>query len=272
MPEAIWIGLAAKLLATAGVVVLACLVVERSGPLFGAMIATLPVSAGPAYAFLAMEHDADFVAVSALGSLATIAATAVCVTVYALLAPRRGLAATLGGALLAWGAAVAAVRPMAVNLAACLMINAAVFAICLALSARARAIVPVVRSAGRRWDIPVRALAAMALVGAVLVIGRALGPRAAGTAAVAPVVLTSLGLLLYPRLGGAGAAAVMANTLPGLIGNAVALAALNRTAVPLGAPAAMLLALAICIGWNAGLLAVARLPRSLRLAGPQRRL
>ena len=34
------------------------LVVERAGPLVGAMVATLPITAGPAYAFLAAEHGA----------------------------------------------------------------------------------------------------------------------------------------------------------------------------------------------------------------------
>ena len=95
----------------------------------------------------------------------------------------------------------------------------------------------------------------MALVALVLVIGRLLGPRAAGLAALAPVVMTSLGILLYPRLGGAGAAAVLANTLPGMLGNSVAVAVLHLTAVPLGSTPALLLALAICVAWNGAITA-----------------
>ncbi len=48
---------------------LASMVAERSGPLIGALVATLPVSAGPVYVFLALDHDAAFIAQSALASL-----------------------------------------------------------------------------------------------------------------------------------------------------------------------------------------------------------
>ncbi|MCW3476541.1 hypothetical protein [Limobrevibacterium gyesilva] len=258
MLDPIWTGLAIRMAAAAGVVVLACLLVERTGPLAGAMIATLPVSAGPAYVFLAMEHGPAFVAASALGSLAALAATAVFVTTYTLLARRRhGLAVTLGSAFLAWGLAVAIVRPAATTLPFALALDVLVFAACYSLTRAARAAPPALRAASRHWDIPVRALAAMGLVGAVLVIGRVLGPAAAGIAALAPVVLGSLGLLLYPRLGGPGTATVLANTLPGLMGNAVAVAVLNQTAVGLGSLWSLLLALAICVVWNAGLLTIA---------------
>jgi hypothetical protein len=96
----------------------------------------------------------------------------------------------------------------------------------------------------------------MGLVAVVLALGRLFGPAAAGIAALAPVVMTSLGLLLYPRIGAAGAAAVLANSVPGIFGNALAVVALNRLAVPLGAPAALLLALGVCVAWNGMLLGV----------------
>ncbi len=51
-------ALLAKMATSAGVVVIASLVVERSGPLLGALVATLPISMGPAYLFLGMEHGA----------------------------------------------------------------------------------------------------------------------------------------------------------------------------------------------------------------------
>ncbi len=258
MTDAIWLGVLARMAATAGVVVSACMLVERSGPLLGAMIATLPISAGPAYVFLAIEHGPAFIAASAPGSLVALAATAVFVTVYARLAPRRSRAVSLAAALLGWGMAAAAVQRLASGLAGIMAIDVAVFTACFWLTRQARRELPVVRAGGRRWDIPIRAAAAMGLVGAVLLIGRVLGPRAAGIAALAPVVLGSLGLLLYPRIGGAGAARVLATTLPGLMGNAVAVATLASTPPRLGSAAALSLALAICVAWNAGLLWLGR--------------
>ena len=47
---------------TAAFVVTASIITERSGPVIGALIATLPISAGPSYVFLALDHDAAFIA------------------------------------------------------------------------------------------------------------------------------------------------------------------------------------------------------------------
>jgi hypothetical protein len=47
---------------TAAFVVTASVITERSGPVIGALVATLPISAGPSYVFLALDHDADFIA------------------------------------------------------------------------------------------------------------------------------------------------------------------------------------------------------------------
>ncbi len=103
---AFWAALLAKMLASAAIVVLASLAVERTGPLVGAMIATLPVSAGPAYVFLALDHDAGFLRDSAVASLPAIAATALFIAAYAGLARRHGVAASLTAALAIWLAAV----------------------------------------------------------------------------------------------------------------------------------------------------------------------
>ena len=44
---------------------------ERAGPLVGGLVATLPMARRPVYIFLALDHDAHFIAASALNSLAT---------------------------------------------------------------------------------------------------------------------------------------------------------------------------------------------------------
>jgi hypothetical protein len=250
------LALALKLAITAAVVVLACRMVERTGPLIGAMIATLPVSAGPAYAFLAMEHGPAFIAASALASMTALAATNVFVTLYAWRArrssrhgPLPAIAAALGG----WLAVASLPSLLAPGLPLAAAINLALFVLCSQVTRDWRRAPLGPRGRASRWDVPIRAAAAMALVALVLAIGRLLGPLAAGVAALAPVVMTSLGILLYPRLGGAGAAAVLANTLPGMLGNSVAVVALALTAVPLGSTVALLLALLICVAWNGGI-------------------
>ena len=54
---------------TAGIVVAASVVVERSGPFIGALIAALPTAGGAALIILAFEHPPAFIAASVVGSM-----------------------------------------------------------------------------------------------------------------------------------------------------------------------------------------------------------
>src|SRR5438105_14343714 len=81
--------LALRMAITAAFVTTASIVTERSGPVIGALIATLPISAGPSYLFLALDHDASFIADSALASLPVNAATLCLGATYVMLAPRH---------------------------------------------------------------------------------------------------------------------------------------------------------------------------------------
>jgi hypothetical protein len=72
-----WLALATKMAVTAAFVVVATATAERAGAFIGALVATLPIAAGPAYLFLALEHNAAFIAAAALASLAINAVTAV---------------------------------------------------------------------------------------------------------------------------------------------------------------------------------------------------
>lgn len=249
LDTAFLLALALKMVITAGFVVLASLTAERVGPLVAAMVATLPIAAGPAYVFLALEHDGPFIAESALSSLVTNAVTAVYALVYAALAQRSGPWLSVGGALGVWGAAWLALRGIDWTLARGLLLTALVFPPCLVLASRFRN--APMRAPARRWfDLPLRATAVALLVSLVVVTSHTLGPALTGMLAVFPVVLTSLMVILHPRAGGRGAAAVIANAVSGLLGFGLALVALSVAAVPLGAPAAMALALAISLGWN----------------------
>ena len=97
-----WLSLALKMAVTAGFVIAAAMVAERAGAAIGAIVATLPVSAGPAYVFVALDHDAAFISASAIGSIAAHAATAVFSMVYIVLARRTGVAVSVGGAVAVW--------------------------------------------------------------------------------------------------------------------------------------------------------------------------
>ena len=71
-----WYGLALKIAMTVSIVVAASIIVERSGPFIGALIAALPTAGGAALIILAMEHPPEFIAQSVIGSLVANAACA----------------------------------------------------------------------------------------------------------------------------------------------------------------------------------------------------
>src|SRR5438270_7884060 len=87
---------------TAAFVVSASVITERSGPVIGALVATLPISAGPSYVFLALDHDAAFVAEGALASLPINAATIFFGLTYVVLAHRQNALVSFAGAAAVW--------------------------------------------------------------------------------------------------------------------------------------------------------------------------
>jgi hypothetical protein len=88
------------------------------------------------------------------------------------------------------------------------------------------------------------------LVGVVVTFSFQLGASLSGFLAVFPVVLTSIALVMHPRVGGKAAAAVLANAPLGLVGFGFACAVLHFAAEPLGNPIALALALATSLAWS----------------------
>ncbi len=244
-----WLSLALKLVLTAGIVVSASVVVERAGPLIGALVVTLPVTVWPAYVFLSLDHDAGYVAASALAGLAVNAVSAVFMLVYLVLAQSRGLALSLAAAVGCWIALAWLVRSLPWGAPGAALLNLLAYGACLAASRRYReARVP--RLARQWYELPLRTALVCALMGAVLGLSVWAGPAATGMLAVYPISTTSTMLVLHARIGGRASAAVVANGLWGMLGIALGLFALSQTIVPLGAPAALALALALPVGWN----------------------
>src|ERR1700744_464730 len=112
-----------RMAVAAAFVVSASFITEHSGPAIGALVATLPISAGPSYVFLALDHDAAFIAQGALSSLPINAATISLGLVYTLLAQRHSLLISYGAAALVWIAIAAVVGSTQWSLWGGLLIN-----------------------------------------------------------------------------------------------------------------------------------------------------
>lgn len=244
------------MLVTVVIVVIASVLVEKTGPFIGAMIATLPISAGPSYVFLAWDHGPDFIGSSALMTLYVNAATGLFAATYALLAQRLNLAGSLAAALSVWASAVAVFAHVERDLLSGILVNAAVYTAAI-LATRAMRRTPPVRSPGRRWwEVPARAAGVMTLVAIVVLAGDAFGPTAAGIAAPFPIVMSSLIVILHSSIGGRAASSTLAHTLPGMLGFGLAVVVLQTSVAFVGNAAALSAALAICLAWNGALVVV----------------
>jgi hypothetical protein len=238
---------------TAAFVVSASIITERSGPVIGALVATLPISAGPSYVFLALDHDAAFIAEGALASLPINAATLFLAFTYAALAQRFSLWVSVSGAIAVWLVLATIIRYFEWTLLAGLVVNVITFAICVPLM-RPYMRVQKMPLITRRWyDIPLRAGLVATLVATVVTTSGWVGPKISGIMALFPIVFTSLMLILHPRIGGPPTAAVIANGAWGLMGFGLAIAVLHGAALQFGSAIGLSLGLATCIAWNLAL-------------------
>jgi hypothetical protein len=246
-----------RMAVTAAFLLAATVTAERAGPLVGGLVATLPISAGPVYIFLALDHGSAFIAQSALGSLVTNALNIMFALTYVLLAQKRSLGISLGSAFIVWFALSWLTGLLHWTLGSAILWNVVTLALALWLSAPLRHVLSP-RIHARWYDLVLRAAMVALLVGIVVTLSYRIGPTASGNLAVFPIVLTSIILILHRRVGGPATAAVMSHAVTGLGGFAIATIALHLAAVPLGAPLALALTLAVSVGCNLVLFFVRR--------------
>jgi hypothetical protein len=250
--------LVSRMAIVAAIVVSVSVVATRSGPMIGAMLAALPISAGPAYIFLALDHGGEFVARSTVASLIAVSGTAPFVVSYDRV---RRVAGTLPSFLAAISSFIGTIALL--NLFTWTLWRAAFVATILMLAAilltrETRRQAQPFSAPMRGIDLVVRAAAVMAVVATVTILAEVAGPRAAGYGALMPVVFMSFILVMQPRVGGAAIAGLFAFGLFGILGFVPAFVALNLAAVPLGIWWALALALAISLVWNGAIVGLRR--------------
>jgi small-conductance mechanosensitive channel len=259
MSALVWLPPLVRALSTGLLVVSASAIAEALGPFWGALIASLPVSAGPAYVFLAMQHGADFIAASALSSFTANAATGLFLICYGVLSGRCTGWASLGTAVLVWLAASLAAHQIAWSPLTALGLNLGVYGIGFALldAAHSGERHPSAPAPRRQFDLAMRAVAVAVFVSLVVTVSTMLGPDATGFVAVFPISLISLFVIVRPRIGGAATSLLAAHALRSMLGFGVMLLVLHLAVRPWGATAALAIALLVPVLWS-GLLLVFR--------------
>jgi uncharacterized membrane protein (GlpM family) len=260
-------GLLLKIVMTAGIVVAASVVVERSGPFIGALIASLPTAGGAALIILAWEHPPQFIADSAIGSLVANAACALFALTYAALAQRRSLPLSLGGAFLVWLGAVFLARLFDWSAAGAVLLNAVIYPIAIYAGSRFRVTGAIKRVSLSARDLAWRAGVVTLCVIVVTAASSSIGSYFSGVFAFFPVAMGSFFIILQPRIGGPAAASVAAHVQAPLVGLGLSLLTVHLLAVPLGVWWSYLIGLSVGIGWNV-LLWLARQRRTRLLQQP----
>lgn len=245
-----WYGLAFKIALTVSIVVAASVIVERSGPFIGALVAALPTAGGAAMIILAMEHQPEFIAQSAIGNLIANAAVAVLSLTYAALAQRRSLPVSLGGALAIWLGVVIAAGAVEWSAVGVVALNAIVYSITIYLGHYFRSDGAVRKVELSGMDLAWRSAVVTVVVLLVTVVSDSIGSYFSGAFAFFPVAMSSFFIILHSRLGGPAAANVAAHVQAPLIGLGLGMLAVHLLAVPLGVWWSYLIAIAICASWN----------------------
>src|SRR5580704_16723878 len=181
-------------------VVGASLVARRYGARIGGLVGGLPVVAGPILLVFALSHGRTFAADAAAGTLLGIVSLLAFIVVYAHLASRARWGVSL---ILGWGAFFAMTGALsAITLGAGPALAVVLVAVMLVLLVLPRAVgerLSAVRLPA--WDIPLRALSALALVLALTAVAGQLGPKLSGLLAPFPVITSVLAVFTHAQHG-----------------------------------------------------------------------
>jgi hypothetical protein len=245
----------------ASVVVAATMAAERSGPFWGALITSLPVSLGPIYVVMAMDAPADFIASGLLSSLATNVSTICFLVAAALAATRAGLAGTVALAIITWTVATALIHQIAWSALYASLLNVAALVIALA-TLRIWARTGTAAPAPRRWfDLPLRALLVGLLTVIVALTSEALGSKYSGILAITPIVFISTAIVLLKRLGGPATAATLSRAVIPIGGFGLGLLVAHLATARFGSAMGLSAGLITSLGYS-GCLAIWHLHRS----------
>jgi hypothetical protein len=191
--------LAVKVLLAPGFVVALSLAGRRFGPQVAGLFGGVPVVAGPILLVLSIANGPGFGAEAAAGTLLGIVSLLGSVITYGLLAPRLPWPASMGLSWTAFLAATAALNRLTMSSGVALALALAAIPAALALLPRGQARAS--SAAVPLWDLPLRAVSAMAMVVALTGASASLGSRLSGLLTPFPVVTSVLAAFTHAQRG-----------------------------------------------------------------------
>jgi hypothetical protein len=238
--------LAAKILLAPTFVVGASLAARRYGARIGGLVGGLPVVAGPILLVFALSYGRAFAAEAAAGTLLGIVSLLAFIVVYARLAARVQWGASL---ILGWGAFFAMTAALStITISAEPALGVVLAAVAVTLVALPRAQGEGVRMVSLpAWDLPLRALSALALVLALTALAGQLGAKLSGLLAPFPVVASVLAVFTHALHGEQDLLRIMRGFVVGLVAYALFCFALAVSLQSLGIAESFLLAATVAL-------------------------
>ncbi len=189
-----------KLLLAPSFVVGASLTARRFGPRVGGLVAGLPVVAGPILLAYALAHGKSFAASAASGTLLGLVSLIAFSVVYGRLASRLPWAPCMLAGWLAFALGTLIFSAFSIPAGVSLALAALAIVAGLALLPRPAPPGPPGEPLPR-WDLPLRAVCALALVLTLTAIAGWLGPQLSGLLAPFPIIATVLATFTHGQRG-----------------------------------------------------------------------
>jgi len=205
---------------------------RRWGPRIGGWLNAVPMVAGPALLFLAVEQGTAFAAHAALNTLAGLIGVAAFCLAYGWAALRAPWWGALAAGWSAFALTTFILHGVPWRPWAALVASAAAFGL-------ARVVLPRLRGAPRQapppaWDLPLRMGAAVVLVVAVTSLAEKLGPRLSGTLTPIPIASAILLGFTHAQQGATAAIAFLRTFLPAMWSFVLFCFVLTLALVPFG--------------------------------------
>ena len=251
--------LALKLVLVPGLVAAVTLGARRWGPRVGGWLTALPLVAGPALLFLAVEQGDAFAGEAAGATLVALIGVAAFGVVYGWMARVAPWPACLLAGWVAFGLVTVGLSAVAWSPPVALV------AVLIAYAVSPRLLPPAAGrptpSAPPAWDLPLRMAGALALVLTVTLLAERLGPRLSGAFTPFPVALAVVLAFAHAQQGFPAVIGLLRGFLPAMCGFALFCFVLAVATVPLGFALALVLALAVQLAVHGVVLWVMAAPR-----------
>lgn len=259
--------LALKLLLAPALIAGATWATRRYGLRVGGLVATLPAAAGPILLVLALQEGDAFAADAAQSALLGIVALNAFIVIYCVASRHTGW---FGSLLIGWAAFFVAIAPLSaiepsalVSFACALVANT----LTIVIVERMKITEPVPTPDPPSWDIPARALSAVAMIVAITGLAAVLGPDLTGLLTPFPIIASILAAFTHAHAGSDATIALTRAFGVGLYSFAVFFYVLATKLVPMGTAGAFTLSIVLTLIVQAIAFTVRKPKTPLPLAG-----